>query len=279
MITAVYEDGSTVDIDMISSDVDVSQYNANKIGEQEIKVIYKNFAQIFKIIVYSPITGISLNETNVILDDLYFTENDEEIKLIATLEPSTCNPNTKIKWESSNEKIAKVDQNGKVQMVNGGYGICQIVAKTDDGIESSCTVTVRVNKIITYDQFSTPISVPARDANGKINNGQSLTVITDSKKTRSFYTVGLINKDETLSNVQVYSPDGTYLESARRWSNVLGHANGMTYNPITRKLYILPRPHGGTAPNDDNNAGGRLYKFNVDFTKVIDMEKCLFKCL
>ena len=61
------------------------------------------------------------------------------IKLKATITPSDVE-NEKLTWSSSNDKIAKVDKNGKVTGVKAGTAT--ITVKTANGKKASCKVTV-----------------------------------------------------------------------------------------------------------------------------------------
>ncbi len=81
------------------------------------------------------VTKIRLNSTNLSL----LTGQSKEIK--ATISPSNAT-NKSIKWESTNESVAKV-QNGTVIAV--GEGNATIIATASNGISAFCSVTVGVN--------------------------------------------------------------------------------------------------------------------------------------
>lgn len=80
----------------------------------------------------SAVTGIALNESSVEM-----LQNADE-QLTATLSPEGAI--SKITWSSSDETKATVDQNGLVTAV--GQGTATIYAKTENGQEATCTVTV-----------------------------------------------------------------------------------------------------------------------------------------
>lgn len=88
-----------------------------------------------KVIVKSPIKAksVSLNKTSFTLG------KGESTKLVATIKPSNA-VNKKISWSSSNKKVAKVDQNGKVTAV--GVGTATIKAKTTNGKYKTAKVKV-----------------------------------------------------------------------------------------------------------------------------------------
>lgn len=81
------------------------------------------------------VSGILLNESTLTL------KATETETLTATITPATAAIKT-LSWDSSNEKVATVDQNGKVTAIGGG--ICTITAKSIDGtnVSASCAVTV-----------------------------------------------------------------------------------------------------------------------------------------
>ena len=92
---------------------------------------------------YSPITKITLNRTSLTINEGNTT------KLTATITPTDTTDSPKITWTSSNEYIAKVDENGNVTSISGGEAI--ITAKTSNGLTATCTVTsngtIRVQRV------------------------------------------------------------------------------------------------------------------------------------
>lgn len=81
------------------------------------------------------VTGIILNETSLKLS------TDETKRLTATIEPTDAD-NTAVVWESSNEAVAQVINNGLVLAVGGG--LCTITCRATDhsGIYAECKVKV-----------------------------------------------------------------------------------------------------------------------------------------
>ena len=81
--------------------------------------------------------SISLDKTNITLN------NNKPVKLNEKVLPEYTN-NKKVTWSSSNEKIARVDDNGNITAV--GNGTCKITATTADGtnLSASCDVTVDI---------------------------------------------------------------------------------------------------------------------------------------
>lgn len=80
------------------------------------------------------VSGVSLNITKKVL------KVGESISLIATIEPLDAT-NKEVIWSSSNENVAKVDENGSVCALGVGNAIIQ-VKTVDGGYTATCEVTV-----------------------------------------------------------------------------------------------------------------------------------------
>ena len=84
-----------------------------------------------------PVTGIKVSP-----DTLTLTKKDETAQLTAEVTPSSAD-NKRVTWQSSDEKVATVDENGKVTAV--GNGTAEITVTTEDGkITASIMITVKV---------------------------------------------------------------------------------------------------------------------------------------
>lgn len=93
-----------------------------------------------------PVSGISLNKTTLSMDGA------SSAQLTATISPTNA-ANKTVTWSSDNEKVAKVDANGKVS--TNLSGTANITAKSNNGKTATCKVTVSVNityKEVRYDQ-------------------------------------------------------------------------------------------------------------------------------
>ena len=96
-----------------------------------------------------PVTGIKVSP-----DTLTLTKKGETAQLTAEVTPSYAD-NKRVTWQSSDEKVATVDENGKVTAV--GNGTAEITVTTEDGkITASIMITVKVpdeptiNKITSF---------------------------------------------------------------------------------------------------------------------------------
>ena len=79
-------------------------------------------------------TSVSLNKTTMSLG------KGETTKLTATVAPSNAT-NKSVTWRTSDSKVLTVDKNGNVKAV--GNGTAWITAKTSNGKEKSCKITVK----------------------------------------------------------------------------------------------------------------------------------------
>lgn len=87
-----------------------------------------------------PVKVVSATGVSVTPATLELTLGDAAKQLTATVTPAGAN-NKAVKWASSNEKVAKVDENGMVTAA--GAGKATITATTvDGGFTASCTVAV-----------------------------------------------------------------------------------------------------------------------------------------
>lgn len=156
-------------------------------------------------------SGISLN-TNKLALTRYGT--DVKAKLTATVTPNeTTNKN--VKWTSSNNKIATVDENGYVTAK--GKGIARITATTTDGSNLSATCTVTVKQMVTMIVNTMNINRGSKNVNRKLpvmvgNNAtnKTLNYRSGNSKVVSVNAKGQITaKKKGTATVSVKTTDGT----------------------------------------------------------------------
>ena len=85
--------------------------------------------------VTQPVTGITLDQENLTLPLI------NTYTLSATVQPENASDKS-LEWTSSNENVAKVDENGKVTAIGVGEATITATAKDGSGVEASCKVTV-----------------------------------------------------------------------------------------------------------------------------------------
>lgn len=146
-----------------------------------------------------PVTGIKVSP-----DTLTLTKKDETAQLTAEVTPSYAD-NKRVTWQSSDEKVATVDENGKVTAV--GNGTAEITVTTEDGkITTSIMITVKVpdeptiNKTTSFrrlrarsvKQTKTSVTLQwniIKDADGYFIYGNRCNTGTKSYKYRKLATI------------------------------------------------------------------------------------------
>lgn len=139
MTATITPDDSEYSLTWNSSDEDVATVSegvvkAIRIGECKISVSTDNDLTATSHIIVRPAlpTNISLSMSEITL-----TEGTAQ-QLYATVEPENCE-NTVV-WQSSNESIATVSQEGLVTSVSEGF--CEVTANTINGLAARCNVIV-----------------------------------------------------------------------------------------------------------------------------------------
>jgi len=132
---------------------------------------------------YTPITNITLNKTNASLDP------QETILLQASITPKENTDSPKITWKSGNNRIATVDENGKVTAIAGGT--TEITATTSNGKKATCHITVSGEPAL---------------LKGDINQDGSVTLYDAFKILEKAILEGDLTADE--SYIMDYNEDG-----------------------------------------------------------------------
>lgn len=114
------------------------------------------------------VTEIKINQENATL------KVGDTLNLSVTVLPEDAD-NKDVKWTSSNEKIATVDDNGKVTAISGGTAI--ITAKATDGSEAYGTCEIVVDEeLVLFDYKSGGLKYELE----KIDTGYHAPVITST---------------------------------------------------------------------------------------------------
>ena len=95
------------------------------------------------------LTGITLNKTNVTMNI------DDREKLEISFEPTNAS-NKDVEWSSSNDAVAKVEQDGTIQAISGGKAVIKVESKENSDIYKECTVIVQqIIEISTVEELKT----------------------------------------------------------------------------------------------------------------------------
>ena len=103
-------------------------------GTATISATAGNFTADCSVTVVMSVASVSLNKTELTI------EKGKSETLTATVSPSDATDKT-VTWQSSNNAIATVDQNGRVTAVNAGSAVITVTTK-DGSKTATCNVTV-----------------------------------------------------------------------------------------------------------------------------------------
>ena len=132
---------TNVDVAAIAEDGTVTAKGA---GQATIKVTVGEVSATCKVNVVQPVTSIYLNKTSLEMTAL------DTYQLQASVYPSEAN-NKEVSWESSDEKVATVDENGLVQAKEKGTAVITAKAKDGSEVSRSCKVTVKNTAYVVTD--------------------------------------------------------------------------------------------------------------------------------
>ena len=167
-------------------------------------------------------TSISLSEKNLTLT----IGQKKSSKLDLTIKPA--NAQTKLTWSTSNKNVATVD--GKGVVTGKKTGTATIKVKTDNGLVAECKVTVKVKKISgTISKSNSSFFTTINTVNG-CSSIQSLAI------TDKYYVCTKIRNDNSKATISVF--DKKTKKRVNTLVGSFGHANGATYNPDTKSVYI-----------------------------------------
>ena len=132
---------TNVDVAAIAEDGTVTAKGA---GQATIKVTVGDVSATCKVNVVQPVTSIYLNKTSLEMTAL------DTYQLQASVYPSEAN-NKEVSWESSDEKVATVDENGLVQAKEKGTAVITAKAKDGSKVSRNCKVTVKNTAYVVTD--------------------------------------------------------------------------------------------------------------------------------
>lgn len=150
--TVLPENSTNKNVTWSSSDVSVAMVSGNGIvygikpGQATIMATTEDggFSALCKITVkdgFIPISEITLNQTTIngVVGESY--------RLAASISPDNAS-NKSLVWQSDNEGVASVNNEGLVQLLNSGVAMIKVSATDGTGIYSECKVAVGMNSAI-----------------------------------------------------------------------------------------------------------------------------------
>ena len=166
------------------------------IGEATISFVVGNLKATSKVTVVQPVTSVSLNKTSLSMNA------GDTFQLTATASPNNAE-NKEIKWSTSDESIASVDENGLVTALKKGTATITATAQDGGGASRSCTVTVLNNLIPVSSaeelQSAHPYDVNANDIWQYSRSGAESLSVTFSEET---------SVEEGSDYIIIFSGDG-----------------------------------------------------------------------
>lgn len=225
--TIAPENATNKSVEWLSSNSNIASVDSNGVvigksqGSTLITVRTKdgNFTstcivEVSNITINVPVTGISLNKTNITL------EKETSLILEPEIKPTSAT-NKQLAWSSNNPNIASIDSYGIVSAKNYGTAIITVRTK-DGGYTAACTVHVvdaykpsiatgvRLNKTsisIKEGKFKqlTPIFTPGNSKNKSViwkTSDASVAIVTKSGR--------VIGLKEGKALITVSTPDGKY---------------------------------------------------------------------
>ena len=177
---------------------DTGVVTAENTGTAKIKVIVGEQSVYCNVIVTQPVTSIYLNRESVSMEAL------ETYQLKTSIYPENAN-NKEVEWNSSDEKIVKVDQTGCITAL--AKGTATVTGKTKDGsnLWDTCTVTVTNTAYIakSVDELESPHKYENNCSDYWIysteSDGDALQITFDPRT----------EVEDGFDYIHIYSSDGT----------------------------------------------------------------------
>ena len=131
---------------------------------------------------------------------------DEEIKLDFKITPENAVEEKEVKWSSSNEKVATVDENGNVKALN--IGTVDIIAEIDE-LKSTLTLIVTNKEEVKEDETKTETKNTSKNSNTNTNkksnnNTKNTETKTDEKKEDVTYSYKWEDVGSVVGQMRLY---------------------------------------------------------------------------
>ena len=166
------------DSDVVTVD-DSGQISAKSVGEVTVKVQVGSVSASCSVTVVQPVTSISLDKKSLEMDAL------DTYQLTARVSPSDA-ADKSVRWSSSDEKIASVDENGLVTALKKGNATITVEAQDGSGVSSTCSVTVKNTAHVAADVSEMESTHPYANSCSDfwvytLNGAQGLSVTFDAQ--------------------------------------------------------------------------------------------------
>ena len=208
--------------------------------------------------VTQPVTGITLDQENLTLP-LINTHT-----FTATVQPENASDKS-LEWMSSDENVAKVDEDGKVIAIGVGEATITATAKDGSGVEASCKVTVPPQLVTRIILDKTDITLTPGEMDSLIakvspvlaTNGE----VTWSSSDENVATVKHINTESTLIS---FEHEGKITAVGPGTATITVAAKDGSGKTATCKITVYEKTSITAQPQDAEVTEGEPATFSVE---------------
>ena len=208
---------------------DTGVVTAKAAGTATIRVTVGTVNASCKVTVLQPVTSISLNKYSLTL------EGGDSFTLVASVYPSDAY-NKQVKWSTSDERVASVDQQGNVTATGKGKATITAMAADGSGVYRNCTVTVNsiTTKVTDIKNFASehPYENNCSDSWIYTQPGASKLEVTFSKETEV---------EDEFDFLYIYDQDG---KEAGKYTGTQLAGQSITVNGNTVKVKLVSDGQG-----------------------------------
>ena len=160
-----------------------------------VKAEENNVENSIEINVYSPVTNIIIDQKEI------YIQKDDTFKINAYIEPEDAN-NKKIVYQSENDEIATIDENGIITAKKEGEVKIYIYSEENNEIKEECKVTV-VRKLEDSEiHFDSSLKIESLEISG-IDYEKNTVADIKQKITTDLELVFINNKNQILSDTEI----------------------------------------------------------------------------
>ena len=208
---------------------DAGVVTAKAAGTATIRVTVGSVSASCKVTVLQPVTSISLNKSSLTL------EGGDSFTLVASVYPSDAY-NKQVKWSTSDERVAAVDQQGNVTATGKGKATITAMAADGSGVYRNCTVTVNsiTTKVTDITKFASehPYENNCSDSWIYTKPGASKLEVTFSKETEV---------EDEFDFLYIYDQDG---KEVGKYTGMQLAGQSITVNGNTVKVKLVSDGQG-----------------------------------
>ena len=208
---------------------DTGVVTAKAAGTATIRVTVGTVNASCKVTVLQPVTSISLNKYSLTL------EGGDSFTLVASVYPSDAY-NKQVKWSTSDERVASVDQQGNVTATGKGKATITAMAADGSGVYRNCTVTVNsiTTKVTDIKNFASehPYENNCSDSWIYTKQGASKLEVTFSKETEV---------EDEFDFLYIYDQDG---KEVGKYTGTRLAGQSITVNGNTVKVKLVSDGQG-----------------------------------